>query len=175
MNCKTVLPILTCLLLFHNGLQAGDSPKERTYGEKLTSTHTTSLGEILEHPASFSKKEVVFEATVSEVCQNKGCWMVVGDGQNKVRVDFKNYGFFVPWDSEGKKVRIQGKVYKKLIDKNVARHWAEDQKSSDVKPEEITEDREMVLVTASGVVMTDGSELSEEQKDAISGKVSKEH
>jgi hypothetical protein len=152
-----------------------DLENKRLYGEKLVAMKATPLSEVLERDEEFDKKEVTIEGTVVEVCQSKGCWMFIGDGEHKLRVDFKNYGFFVPWDSEGKRVRVQGKVYRKLVDKNVARHWAEESSNPDVKPEDITEDVMMVMLTAFGVEMENGSQISAEQTDVISGKVKKEH
>lgn len=154
---------------------AGDQPGKRLYGEQLKEVPLVEMHEILAHPSDYNKREVTLEATVAEVCQNKGCWMFVTDGKNRIRVDFKNYGFFVPYDSEGKKVRIQGKVYEKMVDKNVAKHWAEESKNPDVRAEEITEDVKMVMITASGVLMDGGSEFSQEQLDVIGGKTTKEH
>lgn len=152
---------------------SSDGKGERLYGEPITIVQSTPLSEILADGSAFNKKEVLIEGTVSEVCANKGCWMFVNDGKRSIRVDFKNYGFFIPWGSEGKLVKVQGKIYKKRVDKNVLRHWAEDQKNPDVKPEEITEDLDVIMMTASGVLMEDGDEFSEEQLNVISSKTTK--
>jgi len=156
------------------GMTGDEFKNERVYGGEFADARTATIAEILANSDSYDKVEVVFEGTIKEVCQNKGCWMFVTDAAQKIRVDFKNYSFFVPWESEGKRVRVQGKVYTKLVDKNVAMHWAEDQESPDVKPENIKEDQLMTLVTASAVAIENGSGLSKEQEDVLSGKVQKE-
>lgn len=148
---------------------------ERTYGGIFSEAKVVALADILEDVDSYNKVDVVFEGTIKEVCQNKGCWMFVTDGIRKIRIDFKNYSFFVPWESEGKRVRVQGKVYTKLVDKNVVKHWAEDQQSPDVKPEDIKEDQVMTMVTASAVAIENGTEISPEQMKVVSGEVQKEH
>ncbi len=148
---------------------------EKTYGEPFKNSALVSIEEILKNGDQYNKKQVTIEGTISEVCENKGCWMFVTSGKEKIRVDFKNYGFFVPWGSEGKRVRVEGKVYKKTVDKNVAKHWAEEQKSPDVKPEDITEDQVMIMLTAFAVAIENGTELPAEQQEVVSGKKSKEH
>ena len=171
----TVMLVSLATLSATPGSGSGIKPgEEKLYGDKLTLSEAVAIKEILAHPDEYNKKEVLVEGVAGEVCENKGCWMFLTDGSAKVRVDFKNYGFFVPWDSEGKRVRIQGKVYKKLISREVAKHWAEEQKSPDVKPEDIKEDQAVVMITASGVLMESGSDLSDEQKEVIEGKTSKE-
>ena len=162
--------LMTVLVRAANKLE-----NEKIYGGKFTDAPAVSIPDIMKNPDTYAKKEVVFEGRVNQVCQNKGCWIVVTDGMQKIRVDFKNYSFFIPWDSEGKRVRVQGKVYRKLIPKEVLKHWAQESKSPEVKPEDIKEDRVMVMVTASAVAMENGSELSKDQQEAVSGKVQKEH
>jgi hypothetical protein len=155
---------------------AGDEFKNpKLYGEAHKESPVQPIADILRNGDAYNKQLVTIEGTVAEVCENKGCWMFVTDGKEKIRVDFKNYGFFVPWGSEGKRVRVEGKVYKKTVDKNVAKHWAEDQKSPDVRPEDITEDQVMVMLTAFAVTIENGTELSAEQQEVVSGKTTKEH
>ena len=53
-------------------------------------------------------KQVLIEGTIGDVCQAKGCWMTVRDQDQEVRVEFKDYGFFVPYSAGGKPVRLEG-------------------------------------------------------------------
>ena len=39
------------------------------------------------------------EGQITEVCQKKGCFMVLADSGMHARVTFKDYGFFVPKDA----------------------------------------------------------------------------
>jgi|694.fasta_scaffold132259_3 hypothetical protein len=65
-------------------------------------------------------------ATVREVCQKKGCWMIMADGKTTVRVTFKDYGFFVPKDLAGRSVLVEGVLTETVISEADARHYAED-------------------------------------------------
>lgn len=155
--------------------EGNDYKNPRAYGEAFSDAPGSSIGEILANGEKWNKKTVVVEGTVADVCQNKGCWTIITDGENSIRVDFKNYGFFIPWDSEGKRISVKGKVYRKVIDKNVAKHWAEEQKNPTRSPDEIVEDEIVIMITAAGVIMENGSELSTEQEEVVRGEKTKEH
>src|SRR5690606_40565909 len=44
--------------------------------------------------------EVVLVGTILDVCQKKGCWIVVSDGTSQMRVTFRDYSFFLPRSEE---------------------------------------------------------------------------
>lgn len=161
------LIIMSSLLLSQPSMK---DDKHRLYGSEFSKGKVVSINDALSHPDTYDEQIVTIEATVSSVCEMKGCWMYVTDGAYEIRVNFKDYAFFVPYDSPRKQVKIQGKIYKKIVDKNTLKHWAEDSKSADTNPKDFSEDKLMVLFEASGVLMEGGSPLSEEQKEAISGE-----
>lgn len=68
----------------------------------------------------------VRDGTVESVCKKKGCWMVLRDGRAPVRVTFKDYGFFVPTDCEGRSVMLEGVFTVKTVPEVEARHYLED-------------------------------------------------
>jgi len=176
MKYTSVVATLSMTLLLATQVFSGDEFKSpRAYGEELGESPEATIAEVVQNPEEYNKKTVTLMGTIDQVCQNKGCWMYVTDGKNRIRVDFKNYGFFMPWDSEGKRVKLEGKINHKMVDKNVLKHWAEDSKDAAQDPEEITEDQMMVMITASGVLMEGGSALSDEQEEVVAGKKSKEH
>jgi len=128
------------------------------------------LPKLLKNPKEFVDNEVLFEGTISEVCQNKGCWMVVGDGGEHVRVEFKDYGFFVPRESQGKKVKLQGKLSDKTISPEAAEHMASEMKDPPIKSGEVKEQQNITVFVASGVLIKGGTDIDPEQKDIIEGK-----
>ncbi len=162
------LVIVGSLLLNQPSMKMAE--KDRLYGAEFSKGQIVSIKDALSRPEDYEGKTVVLEGEVSSVCEMKGCWMYVSDGVNEIRVNFKDYSFFVPYDSPGKKVKIQGKIYKKMVDKNTLKHWAEDSKSVDVNAKEFNEDKLMILFEASGVLMQGGSPLSDEQRKAIGGE-----
>lgn len=94
-------------------------------------------------------KDVIVQGEILDVCRKKGCWIVVSDGTSQMRVTFKDYGFFVPTDSDGKTVRLQGVVSVEEIPEDMAKHYAEESKLED--PEAITGAQKVITMVASGV------------------------
>ena len=87
-----------------------------------------ALTEVIAHPDAYIKTAVVVEGVVATNCERKGCWMqlVPAEGKQGVRVTFKDYGFFVPLDSKGAKVRAEGVATVKTLSKKEADHLEEE-------------------------------------------------
>lgn len=97
------------------------------YGEMKAGEKVVSLENILENYTDFKGKMVSFEAVPKKVCEKKGCWMVLEEGTLQVRTLFKDYGFFVPKEILGKKVRVQGMMEQKKISAATLRHFMKDE------------------------------------------------
>jgi hypothetical protein len=80
------------------------------------------LAKLLEQPEAYTEKPVVVEGEIAAACSRKGCWMQLGD----VRVTFKDYGFFIPLDAKGMKVRAEGVAVVKTLSKAEADHLEEE-------------------------------------------------
>ena len=93
-------------------------------------------------------------AKVKEVCQAKGCWMILntGDG-SEVMVKFKDYGFFVPKDISGKEVIVNGQAYVKEDSVDEQRHYAEDAGKLAEEIAKITEPKRTYSFEADGVLV----------------------
>ena len=86
------------------------------------------LATVLSSPAEYTKTPVVVEGVITNACERKGCWMQLKpvDGDQTVRVTFKDYGFFVPLDSKGMKARAEGVTTVKKLSKQEADHLEEE-------------------------------------------------
>ena len=94
------------------------------------------------------------KAKVANVCQAKGCWMVLNMGDDsEVMVKFKDYGFFVPKDISGKEVIVNGKAYVKEVSVDEQRHYAEDAGNSKEEIAQITEPKRTYSFEADGVLL----------------------
>jgi len=70
---------------------------------------------------------VKFTATIKEVCTSKGCWMKLPLNEaEETMVRFKDYGFFMPLDSEGKEVIVEGIAFVKQTSVAELQHYAKD-------------------------------------------------
>ncbi|MHC5209775.1 MAG: DUF4920 domain-containing protein [Planctomycetota bacterium] len=96
------------------------------YGADIGSGTTVSLAELLTEPLAHDGKTVRLQETVTETCQSKGCWMTLGSGESLVRVKFKDYAFFVPLDTTGHTVLVEGVFQVREIPLDEARHYLED-------------------------------------------------
>lgn len=93
------------------------------------------------------------QAPAAEVCQNKGCWMVLTEGARSIRVTFQDYGFFVPKDIAGKTVVVEGVLSRKLLSADEAKHYAEESGTAAAAP---AGPREEWSLVATSVVVPGG-------------------
>lgn len=107
--------ILQLLFVIANALalQAQNSQsaeKGVTYGSSITSEGAISINE-LEAKIQNNKYEGKIKGKVSEVCQEKGCWMKMENTNGeKLMVKFKDYAFFMPKNIIGKEVVLEGRL-----------------------------------------------------------------
>jgi len=132
---------------------AAPSVEERAsehFGAPFTLADAAPLATVLAGLGEGSDEPVLVSGTIHQVCQKKGCWMVVRDGEAEVRVTMKDYGFFVPMDAQGKATVVEGTLAPRTFTEAQARHLAEDAGEDPSKVE--GEVREYVL-TASGITI----------------------
>jgi hypothetical protein len=160
---RRILPVV--LVLLAAPALSGDSPEWASYGGPVTMSPKKARSVAkLTRPTAAKAPEILATGTVAEVCQAKGCWMTVRDGDRDLRVEFKDYGFFVPWDSEGKRVRLQGVLQQRALSESEREHYAAESKSGTKLPENV------LVFVASGVQIEGGSPVSEPQRAKIEGK-----
>jgi hypothetical protein len=119
------------------------------YGAGLTLEETTPLREVVSRPELHVDRTLLVRGRISDVCQKKGCWMVLTDGESQMRVRFADYGFFVPKDSSGKSAYIEGRAVVEEIGEKEARHY--EAEAIDGDPSKIRGPQRVVTFTATGV------------------------
>jgi hypothetical protein len=95
-----------------------------------------------------------FTSIVKDVCSKKGCWMklpLVDDAEAMVR--FKDYGFFVPLDSKGREVVLNGKAFIQETSVKELQHYAEDAGKTKEEIAKITTSKIEYTFEADGVLM----------------------
>jgi hypothetical protein len=119
------------------------------YGAGLTLEEVTPLREVVTRPELHGDQPLLTRGRVRDVCQKKGCWMMLIDGQSQMRVRFADYGFFVPKDSSGKDAYVEGRAAVQEVSEKEARHY--EAESIDGDPSRIRGPQRMVTFTATGV------------------------
>lgn len=100
-------------------------------------------------------KEVLLKAEISQVCQKKGCWAILHQDDTEVRMTFKDYGFFLPKNTKGRKVLALGKLQEKEISAATARHYLQDAGAKKDDIEKIKGPQKELSFVASGVRFVD--------------------
>ncbi len=80
----------------------------RSFGKPLEGWPKTSLESVLASPQNGER--VRLEGRISKVCQQKGCWLELKEGERSVLVTFEGYSFFIPKASAGQEVVLEGRV-----------------------------------------------------------------
>lgn len=128
-----------------------------SFGEKITDQDYLSSTDVLSKYKDLKvgdTLDVKFASTIKEMCSKKGCWMKLPTEEDQtVMVRFKDYGFFMPLNSEGKEVIVAGKAFVKETSVDELKHYAEDAGKSKEEIAKITEPKLELAFEASGVLM----------------------
>jgi len=98
----------------------------RIHGENEFSGASLTVGELLADAEAHDGQTVVVRGDVAEVCLKKGCWLLLKDGVQEVRVTFKDHAFFVPTDCAGAPVEVKGVFVVEQVPADVAAHFLRD-------------------------------------------------
>lgn len=160
MKAITFILISFFLLNYHSRAQesaAAVASGEVIYrGEKITEEGAIPVSELVELMKGKENQRVELKVTgkITECCQKKGCWMMVDLGNGKtMRVTFKDYAFFVPLESAGKTVVMQGTAYYQITSVELLRHYAEDAGKSKKEIKKIKEPEHDLAFEAVGLIL----------------------
>jgi hypothetical protein len=131
-----------------------DHKSGKHFGAPFTDAKVVALDKAISDVEKYAGKPIKIEGEIKDVCQAKGCWLVVTDGERAMRVSFKDYGFFVPKDAAGKKVVLEGTVEKKTISEMHAQHIAQESKEK-TDPSTIKGPQQIITMVATGVEIRD--------------------
>lgn len=85
-----------------------------------------TLDAVAANAPALAGKTVQVAGKVQTVCKKMGCWMTMAGEKARARITFKDYGFFVPLDSDGHDAIVEGVVEVKTLEEAERRHLAED-------------------------------------------------
>jgi len=130
------------------------SDEQMYFGEKITSKKAMKFKKLYKKmQKTGGMNDVKVRGTVTSVCQAKGCWMTIADGDKEMFVKFKDYGFFMPKDIDGREVIMEGTAYREVVSVDELRHLADDAGKSEEEIAKITEPKEELQFLAHGVIL----------------------
>lgn len=109
-----------------------------------------SLDALINNSGNYKKEPITTEGTVKKVCKKKGCFFMLESNSNTARISFKDYSFFVPTNTAGSRVKINGIFSADTISEADAKHYAED--AGDDR-ESITGPQEEYAIVATSVMI----------------------
>lgn len=126
------------------------------YGEKISPEGAVNPKKFLAMMEGKDSLQVKVKGDIMACCTKKGCWMDLDlENGTTMKVRFKDYGFFVPLDSEGKSTIIQGTAYIAESSVEEQKHYAEDAGKSQKEIDAITEPQMVYSFIADGVIITE--------------------
>ena len=128
-----------------------------SFGDKISNEEVVTSKEMLLKFKDMIVGDTInvkFASEIKEVCAAKGCWMKLPLSEEKeAMVRFKDYGFFMPLDSQGKEVVLEGKAFVQTTSVAELRHYAKDAGKSKEEIAAITTSKKEFSFEANGVLL----------------------
>ena len=114
--------LLPTLLLI---LAAGASQAATPYGKPLPAGDTVAVSAAIDDFEAHAGRPLRFSGRITEVCQAKGCWMMLEDDGQAARVMFGQHDFHIPGDTTGSAV-VHGVLTRKELTPEQVDHLSAD-------------------------------------------------
>jgi hypothetical protein len=111
--------LMICLLSASPAVLAAD------FGAPMPEGEAIAISVAAADPAAHVGQPAKFSGRITEVCQKKGCWIVLEQDGQSARVMAKDHGFEVPKDASGDAIAY-GVLQEEPISAEHARHLVED-------------------------------------------------
>ena len=162
---KSLIITFAALFCFANLLIAQDKEEEfvqlsdpieetedyQVFGSAFNSDiETVAFDELIEKSGEYDNETISTEGTIMQVCQKKGCFFMLESDNKTARISFKDYSFFVPTNTAGSRVKVNGTFNIETISEADAKHYAEDMGEN---PDAVTGPQEEYSLVATSVVI----------------------
>ncbi|MBW1879614.1 MAG: DUF4920 domain-containing protein [Deltaproteobacteria bacterium] len=123
------------------------------YGETFVGEEFVSASALLADPSAYVDKTLLVEGRVADVCQEKGCWMVITDEERHMRVIMKDHAYGVNKKATGWDCQVKGTLVATRIDPETVAHYASESSEGAVVPEKAVQGDTTYEFVADGVRM----------------------
>jgi hypothetical protein len=142
MKALNKLLLATVLSVFACSLSAQD------FGDPLPAKKAVSIDKAISKAKKYSSKPAVFSGRIVEVCQAKGCWIMLENNGKAVRVKTQ-HKFFLPKDTTGNAM-VYGTLKQVELEDEQQKHYEGESKLP------VTKQEWQVLATSIRVVPSQG-------------------
>ncbi|CAN7197822.1 DUF4920 domain-containing protein [Pseudoxanthomonas sp. LjRoot168] len=104
---------------------ASGVPQWEKFGADLPAGPVVPLAAALADPGSHAGQAKVFSGRVVDVCQKKGCWVMLEDEGQGARVLLGDHDFYVPKDVRGQ-AQVHGVLSRAELSPDAQRHTAQE-------------------------------------------------
>lgn len=124
------------------------------YGDIIEEDKIVTTAEMISSVETNGNFNGKISGEIKEVCTKKGCWfaMELPNGES-MRVTFNDYGFFIPTNSQGFPIILEGVATLTETDIATLRHYAEDQGKTKEEVEAITAPKREITFEATGALI----------------------
>ena len=127
------------------------------YGSEFSVETEVTASTLLNEPSAYMDGLVrVTDATITDVCQAKGCWLVIADGDRNMRIFTKDHGFVVAKDAGGSNCELEGTVVSKTVKKDFVEHLEAESTQADAMPEKGKEEGDTIYEFVASAVRIAG-------------------
>jgi len=129
-----------------------------TYGKTLSDGKVVKVSELFATPDEYVGKVVKVEGIITDVCEKRGCWMMIAGDQEFQAIRFKveDGVIVIPMEAKGKKAVAEGTFRKIEMTKEQAiaqaKHHAEEQ-GLEFDPESVKGPSVMFQLDGTGAVI----------------------
>lgn len=104
---------------------AGEPATSTAYGEAFADGPVVLVSEAVAAFEEHAGEPRRFSGRITEVCQAKGCWMMLEDNGQAARVMFGDHAFYLPKDTRGSAV-VHGVLERKELTPEQVEHLSSD-------------------------------------------------
>ena len=123
---KSCVYTIVLLLPFSVNAEVPFSP-DQSFGSAIPESGSVkTLKQAIADTAATVESPLKISGVITEVCQARGCWMILVDGNSHARIFFEDYGFFVPTDTSMQRAVLYGTLSEQVLSHEAAEHLAED-------------------------------------------------
>ena len=121
------------------------------FGLEFTLNDSIPAGTVLTNPDEYVGKTIRVTGKVSDVCQKMGCWMVITDANEHMRITTKDHKFFVAKDGAGAMCDLEGTVVKREADPERTAHYKSEQSEGAPMPKDEEAGKATYEIVASAI------------------------